>query len=1202
MAKTRRQQARSGPVSSGGEKNNNPNSGNPKNSSESASMSISNANSDVGLSTGNSENTTRLIADSMNVNAGTGIGNPDDVNCNMDRNKLTAAGTNNCNRCNDNDAVNGGVNGDKGMEEAGSVIKDRIIQNNWLNVIAGSVPSKTCTVSNETHVDAPVKIDLDDIDEELVYWSSAMVVYVLGANPPFSVFNGYCHRIWGKKGLDKVLLVGKGLYLVRFNSVEQREQIWNDEPKFFDSKPVIMKKWDPDMELHKETIKTVPIWIRFPKLELKYWGHRSLHKLGDAIGTTLKVDRLTEQKERLAYARIMVEVDIQKELPDQIEFINEKGISMVQLIEYEWRPNFCSKCNKYGHRGEECSKGVRKEMAWKPKTTSGPPSDQQQGCPRITNPGQQQSQTGQNPDRMGQQQKTDRMGQQQPPQHMLQGPMSDETEGVVKGSCRPLLQTRSSAEQQRPKTTQQQQLSRANNGADVHGQAQSHTAIQTKVSTGNVQGVDIGDIGEFTPVHEKRNKANGNNEHHTPISNSFGVLDDEMEDGQTGRTPLWDNLREFSRVVGGDPWCVTGDFNAIMNKEDRQGAVVRWTEIQPMIECVNVCGLEDMKSSGRFFTWSNKQEGAKRVLTKIDRALCNGGWCNMVPTAETLFLPENDFDHTPMVIRSFSPQPGRKPFRFFNYWCTNQNFLDTVMQVWGKQVHGYFMFQVMQKLKWLKAELKQMYSQDVIANYQEAKTTLEETQSLMHQYPQDPILATMEKQATETFKGATKSYNSWLKQKAKIHWLQDGDTNSKIFFNSLRVRTCRNNINRVQNTHGIWVEDHDSITRAFTDFYTDLLQGSDHNRRLVIKDIVRMGSTLNNDHRSMLDCTFSDKEIKQAIFSIPSNKAPGLDGYNSCFFKEAWSVVGQDVIRAVREFFASGKLLKEVSVTTLTMVPKVQTPNNVGDYRPIACCSTIYKCISKLLCSKLRAILPDIISPNQGAFVTGRSIMHNALICQDMMRFYRPSQIQDCCMFKLDVKKAYDTVSWGFMNDIMTELGFPEHFIRLIMVCITSPQYTLMINGVPSPLVTPSRGLRQGDPLSPLLFTLCMEYFTRVMKKVSLLPGYRFHPLCRQLQLNHLCFADDILMFSRGDINTVTMNLAGLELFSQSTGLMISAAKSEFFCAGVDSNTIQRIKALSGFSLGRLPFTYLGIPMSPKQIHPSDCEKLTDKMCARIKM
>ncbi|KAL2903993.1 Imidazole glycerol phosphate synthase subunit HisH [Bienertia sinuspersici] len=132
-----------------------------------------------------------------------------------------------------------------------------------------------------------------------------------------------------------------------------------------------------------------------------------------------------------------------------------------------------------------------------------------------------------------------------------------------------------------------------------------------------------------------------------------------------------------------------------VSQEDRQGAVVRWAEIQPMIECVNICELEDMRSSGRFFTWSNKQEGTKRVLTKIDRALCNRGWCDMFPTVETLFLQEDDFDHTPMV--------------------------------WEKLVHGYFMFQVMQKLKWLKVELKQMYSQDVIANYQEAKTTLEET-------------------------------------------------------------------------------------------------------------------------------------------------------------------------------------------------------------------------------------------------------------------------------------------------------------------------------------------------------------------------------------------------------------------------------------------------------------------------------------------
>ncbi|KAL2904195.1 hypothetical protein RDABS01_002905 [Bienertia sinuspersici] len=217
-------------------------------------------------------------------------------------------------------------------------------------------------------------------------------------------------------------------------------------------------------------------------------------------------------------------------------------------------------------------------------------------------------------------------------------------------------------------------------------------------------------------------------------------------------------------------------------------------------------------------------------------------------------------------------------------------------------------------------------------------------------------------------------------------------------------------------SQGRWVEDMESITTAFTSFYTTLLQGSDH-RTPLIPEIVGMGKTLNDKHRRLLDCNFTDKEIKEAMFSIPSNKAPGLDGYNSHFFKTTWNITRGDICQAVRDFFKTGKLLKEVSITTLTMVPKVQTPSTVGDFRPIACCSTIYKCISKLLCSRLSNVLPDIISPNQGAFVSGRSIMHNALICQDLMRFYRPSQIQDCCMFKLDVKKAYDTVSWGFMAD-----------------------------------------------------------------------------------------------------------------------------------------------------------------------------------------
>ncbi|KAL2937036.1 hypothetical protein RDABS01_020485 [Bienertia sinuspersici] len=190
-----------------------------------------------------------------------------------------------------------------------------------------------------------------------------------------------------------------------------------------------------------------------------------------------------------------------------------------------------------------------------------------------------------------------------------------------------------------------------------------------------------------------------------------------------------------------------------------------------------------------------------------------------------------------------------------------------------------------------------------------------------------------------------------------------GDSHSKIFYNSLKARSSRNTINRIMDNRGKWLEDMNDITEAFTEFYKTLLFGGE-SRTQVNLEVVQLGVRLTDQHRELLSCNFTDKEIKQAMFSVPSNKAPRLDGYNSQFFKTAWPIVAEDVIQAIKDFFANGKLLKEVSITTLTMVPKVPNPSTVSEYRPIACCSTIYKCIAKLLCSRLSLVLPDIISHN----------------------------------------------------------------------------------------------------------------------------------------------------------------------------------------------------------------------------------------------
>lgn len=165
------------------------------------------------------------------------------------------------------------------------------------------------------------------------------------------------------------------------------------------------------------------------------------------------------------------------------------------------------------------------------------------------------------------------------------------------------------------------------------------------------------------------------------------------------------------------------------------------------------------------------------------------------------------------------------------------------------------------------------------------------------------------------------------------------------------------------------------------------------------------------------------------------------------------------------------------------------------------------------------------------------SILHNVFLSQDIIEHYNRGNSRTSCMMKLDLKKAYDTFEWNFIEEVMLELGFPTFFVNLVMTCLFNTQYSILMNGAPSPLIQPKRGLRQGDPLSPLLFTLCIEYFSRSMKLVATHPQYKFHSRCRSLALNHLCFDDDLLMFRNGDTYSIQLMLEGFRLFSETTGL-----------------------------------------------------------------
>ncbi|XP_021844981.2 uncharacterized protein [Spinacia oleracea] len=560
---------------------------------------------------------------------------------------------------------------------------------------------------------------------------------------------------------------------------------------------------------------------------------------------------------------------------------------------------------------------------------------------------------------------------------------------------------------------------------------------------------------------------------------------------RTTKESLWESLKAIADKCK-EAWIIMGDFNALMDLEDRIGSTVRTSKIQPMRSCMNYCQLTEVKTVGRFYTWNNKQDGAYRVFSRIDRVLANTKWGDLYYSAEAAYLREGDFDHCPMVLNCYQKSPQKRPFRFYNMWTSSPRFHTIVDTNWGKYVYGRPMYRVLQKLKGINVDLKDLnregYS-DVETEHYRCHKLLIETQNHLHANPGNHDLAAEEKTVATEYRKAKDNYLSYLKQTAKIHWLQNGDENTKSFHQSIRQRRKHNRIQSIHDNSANWIQTDSGAQGAFVQFYKSLFFSNIENRTPILSSIMDRGRRLTDDHRRKLECSFTVEDIKRVLDDIPSFKAPGMDGFNNHFFKEAW----------------------------------------------------------------------DIISQNQGAFVAGRSILHNVLVCQDIVKMYRNSQHVPCCLMKLDLQKAYDTVEWSFLEEVMTNLGFPVHFINLVMTCLTTTHYSVLINGVPTELIQPTRGWIQP---------------TRGEH-----PHFRFHSRCKLLSLNHLCFADDLLMFCRGDPNVVSVMLEGFKIFSSTTGLEVNAAKSSIYCCGISQENRETISQVYGFKFGTLPFKYLGVPI-----------------------
>ncbi|KAI9160304.1 hypothetical protein LWI28_006978 [Acer negundo] len=357
--------------------------------------------------------------------------------------------------------------------------------------------------------------------------------------------------------------------------------------------------------------------------------------------------------------------------------------------------------------------------------------------------------------------------------------------------------------------------------------------------------------------------------------------------------------------------------------------------------------------------------------------------------------------------------------------------------------------------------------------------------------------------------------------------------------------------------------------------------------------------------RVHLMATFSAEEIKNAVFQLGPTKAPGPDGFHALFFQKFWVMVEQDITRICLQVLNGVTSIKEFNNTNIVLIPKKKQPETLKDFRPISLCNVVYKIITKVLANRLKSILPELISPNQSAFVPGRLIFDNVMASFEILHSINRRKIghKGLMALKVDMSKAYDRIEWGFLRAILEKMEFPQKWVDLVLDCVATVGFSFVLNGKVMGSIVPSRGLRQGCPLSPYLFILCAEALSCLIRKSERDGRTLGVRCCRGSPLiSHLFFTDDSIVFSKASIESGIQIKEILRLYEKASGQQVNLQKSSItFSPNVTNELRMDIQNSLGISDHYSHDCYLGLLTLVGRNRTKTFQDIKDKVWRRVR-
>ncbi|XP_026399703.1 uncharacterized protein LOC113295587 [Papaver somniferum] len=575
---------------------------------------------------------------------------------------------------------------------------------------------------------------------------------------------------------------------------------------------------------------------------------------------------------------------------------------------------------------------------------------------------------------------------------------------------------------------------------------------------------------------------------------------------QTTRRMLWRQLVMQDSIT---PWMVIGDFNCILRLNEKKGGLeIRSSIIDDFSDWMDDNNLFESDSLGSKFTWCNRESGTRRIISKLDRAIINAAW----------------------LAKFENWRPCRAPFRVQKMWFLHGDFLRMVNENWTLSVHGSPDFIFPYKLKRLKIAMKDWNLRifgNVNSRLKQDQLRFETKALISDEDPSNTAKLNVMKDAMKTLGDTRLQQLTMLKQKSRNKWLVEGSSNSSFFHNSIRIRKSFNTISELVDMNGTCLTNYEKLRNHVVQFYEDKFNG---------QDPVIEGDLFDFEHASIsveesnaMDMIPSPEEIKQAVFDLSADSAPGPDGFSGCFYRHCWDIIHDYLTKAIIHCWNAGSI-----------------PNGVNSY--------------------------FIILLAKVAFMKGRNIHENISLASEMVNELHYKCKDGNIGLKLDISQAFDT----------------------------STRISVILNGSPEGYFKINRGLRQGDPLSPLIFVLIEDVLSRNITK--LFRDKKMTPMVTRdgISPTHLFFADDIMIFCKGNSKSIHNLVELLGRYQRVSGQTVCRQKSKIYYGGGSSSWCNYIASYLGMRVATFPDRYLGVKIMPgivRYLHISNVvEKIRNQL------